>query len=155
MPIVIVDMDGTLADVSHRLRYIRGHGKPNWKRFFEEQRHDLPKKDILKQVCDLAKTYEIVIVTGRPDKYLDETAAWLRKYKVPYSRIFMRPAGDHRPDYIVKKQVLGKIGPEQVALVLDDRPRVCEMYRQAGLKVIEVASDEWNKEINEIYRTKS
>ena len=155
MPIVIVDMDGTLADVSHRLRYIRGRGKPNWKRFFEEQRHDLPKNRILKQVCDLAKVYEIVIVTGRPDKYLDETAAWLRKYKVPYSRIFMRPAGDHRPDYIVKKQILSKIGPEQVVLVLDDRPRVCEMYRQAGLKVIKVISDAWNKEINEIYRKRS
>ena len=75
MPIVIVDMDGTLADVGHRLHYIRGRGKPNWKRFFEEQRHDLPKKDILKQVCDLAKAHEIVIVTGRPDKYLDETMA--------------------------------------------------------------------------------
>ena len=156
MPIVIVDMDGTLADVGHRLHYIRGRGKPDWKRFFEEQRHDLPKKRILKQVCELANTHEIVIVTGRPDKYMDETAAWLRKYKVPYSRLYMRPAGDHRPDFLVKKDILKKkIGAHRVVIVLEDRPRVCEMYRQAGLKVIEVPSDQWSQEVNEVYRKKS
>ena len=154
-PIIIVDVDGTLADVTHRLHYIRGHGKPNWKRFFDEQRHDLPKENIVKRVCELAKDHEIVIVTGRPDKYLDETRDWLAKYKIPYSRIFMRPAGDNRPDYIVKKQILGEIGAQRVVLVLDDRPRVCEMYRQSGLKVFEVPSDEWNQEINEIYRKKN
>jgi uncharacterized HAD superfamily protein len=154
--IVIVDMDGTLADVKHRLKYIRGAGKPNWKRFFQEQRHDKPNKEIKKQVCELAKEHEIVIVTGRPEKYLHETAEWLRKYKIPFSRIFMRPGGDHRPDYVVKKDILEKqIGKDGVVLVIEDRPRVCEMYRKEGLKVVQVASDQWSQEINEVYQKKS
>lgn len=148
-------MDGTLADVRHRLHHIRGRGKPNWKRFFTEQQHDRPKKDIVAQVRELAKTHEIVIVTGRPEQYMAETARWLRKYNIPFSRIFMRRAGDHRPDYVVKKEILDAIGPERVALVLDDRPRVCEMYRKAGLNVVEVPSDESNQTVNEIYQAKS
>lgn len=154
-PIVIVDMDGTLADVNHRLHWIRGPGKKNWKRFFEEQKHDEPNPDIVDQVRQLAKSHEIVIVTGRPDKYQHETAKWLRKYKIPCSRIFMRPAGDHRPDYVVKKEILNQIGPQQVVLVFDDRPQVCDMYRREGLKVVEVASDQTNQEVNEIYQKKS
>jgi uncharacterized HAD superfamily protein len=155
-PIVIVDMDGTLADVGHRLHYIRGKGKPNWKKFFSEQRHDLPIKAILKQVCELAGDHEIVIVTGRPKQYFHETQQWLRKYKVPYSRLYMRPKGDHRPDFLVKKDILKKdIGAQRVVMVLEDRPRVCEMYRQAGLKVIEVPSDQWSQEVNEVYRERS
>ena len=155
-PIVIVDMDGTLADVGHRLHYIRGKGKPDWKKFFSEQRHDLPIKAILKQVCDLAGNHEIVIVTGRPEQYSHETQQWLRKYGVPYSRLYMRPAGDHRLDFLVKKDILKKkIGAQRVVMVLEDRPRVCEMYRQAGLKVIEVPSDQWSQEVNEIYRERS
>src|SRR2546423_3037234 len=155
-PIVIVDMDGTLADVGHRLHYIRGKGKPDWKKFFSEQRHDLPIKAILKQVCELAANHEIVIVTGRPEQYFHETQQCLRKYKVPYSRLFMRPAGDHRPDFLVKKDILKKkIGAQRVVMVLEDRPRVCEMYRQAGLKVIEVPSDQWSQEVNEVYRERA
>src|SRR5437764_8390195 len=116
-PIVIVDMDGTLADVGHRLHYIRGKGKPDWKKFFSEQRHDLPIKAILKQVCELAGNHEIVIVTGRPEQYSHETQQWLRKYKVPYSRLYMRPAGDHRPDFLVKKDILKqKIGAQHVVI---------------------------------------
>ena len=155
-PVVIVDMDGTLADVKHRLHFIRGKGKPNWKKFFQEQRHDRPIKSILKTVCDLASENEIVIVTGRPEQYLHETEQWLRKYKVPYSRIFMRPVGDHRPDFLVKRDILQKkIGKKRVVMVFEDRPRVCEMYRQAGLKVIDVPSDQWTQELNEIYRKTS
>lgn len=153
--IIIVDMDGTLADVRHRLRYIRGRGKPNWKRFFQEQRHDPANKRVCRQVRELAQENEIVIVTGRPEQYRAETEGWLGRHKIPYSGIYMRPAGDHRPDFQVKKDILEKIGKQRVALVVEDRPRVCEMYRQQGLNVVQIKSDQWNQEVNEIYQEKS
>ena len=33
-PVVIVDIDGTVADVHHRLHHIEGRGRKNWKGFF-------------------------------------------------------------------------------------------------------------------------
>ena len=124
-PIVIVDMDGTLADVGHRLHYIRGKGKQDWKKFFSEQRHDLPIKPILKQVCELASNHEIVIVTGRPEQYFHETQQWLRKYKVPYSRLYMRPAGDHRPDFLVKR-----LEPTDILLRVFIRPDAAQLFKK-------------------------
>jgi|GEM_PF-1373214 uncharacterized HAD superfamily protein len=152
-PIVIVDMDGTLADVRHRLHYIKGSGKKDWKRFFEGQVHDKPFAAIAQRVRSLSGDHDIVIVTGRPEQYRDGTEAWLRKFGIPFSRIYMRPAGDHRPDYVLKGEILKKLGPERVSLAFEDRRPVWEVYRRAGVQVIAVNHGEENREINEEYRS--
>jgi phosphoglycolate phosphatase-like HAD superfamily hydrolase len=151
-PIVIVDMDGTLADVRHRLHYIKGPGKEDWKRFFQAQSHDQPFAAIAQRVRVLARDHQIVIVTGRPEEYRSGTEEWLRKWRIPFSRIYMRAAGDHRPDYVIKGEILKKIGPERVVLAFEDRQPICEVYRQAGVRVVAVNHGEENREINEEYR---
>ncbi len=150
-PVVIVDLDGTIADIRHRLHFVQGPGKKRWKRFFQAQESDLPVVSVLAKVRELSREHEIVIVTARPDLCRDGTERWLEKHKVPYSRMFMRPAEDRRPDYVVKAEILRKIGKERVVLVFDDRPLVCRMYREAGLKVVEIESDQANQAANELY----
>jgi hypothetical protein len=44
--VVLVDMDGTLANVSHRLHWVRG-GKKNWNKFFREMHKDPPYPVVL------------------------------------------------------------------------------------------------------------
>jgi hypothetical protein len=46
-PIVIVDIDGTVADVHHRLHHIQGRGRKNWKRFFESMDYDTPIASVI------------------------------------------------------------------------------------------------------------
>ncbi len=137
-------MDGTLADVRHRLHHIKGSGRKNWHRFFEGMDEDKPNPEILQMVRQYAQDHEIVIVTGRPDSYRRRTIQWLKRYQVPFSRLFMRPQGDHRPDYIVKKEIFDALGPDRdrVLLVIDDRPSVCDMWRDCGLKVYQVETAE-------------
>jgi FMN phosphatase YigB (HAD superfamily) len=136
--IVIVDMDGTLADVSHRLHFLNGP-KKNWKQFFAGMDDDPPSTVVVDWVRNLSPDYEVVIVTGRPDKYHTNTESWLRKHGIEFSRIIMRRSGDHRPDYVVKKELLDEVGRERVAFVIDDRPSVCDMWRALGLRVYQVA----------------
>jgi len=150
-PIVIVDLDGTLADVRHRLHFIQGSGKKRWKRFFQAQENDAPVAPLVTRVRELSREHEIVIVTARPDVCRDGTERWLEKHSIPYSRMFMRPSGDHRPDYIVKREVLDTIGRERVCMVFEDRPLVCRMYREAGLEVIESESDQATQSANDDY----
>lgn len=152
-PIVVVDMDGTLADVRHRLHFIKEPGKKDWKRFFEGQVDDKPFPAIVQRVRALARDHEIVIVTGRPEQYRGGTETWLKKFNIPVSRIYMRPPGDHRPDYIVKGEILRKLGPERVSIAFEDRRPVCEVYRRAGVRVIAVNHGEQNREINEEYQS--
>src|SRR5690349_19887667 len=101
--IVIVDIDGTLADVCHRLHHIVGPGKKDWKAFFEGMDRDTPIKAMVRRVHTLEQTHDILIVTGRPEHYRRRTEKWLARHGIGYRRLFMRPDGDHRPDYTVKE----------------------------------------------------
>lgn len=139
--VVLVDMDGTLADVSHRLHHIRGTRK-NWKQFFRLMDADPPSGVVLRWVQNLAPEYRVIIVTGRPDSYRRQTVDWLRRHHVQYDKILMRSSGDHRPDYVVKRELLNSVGKNRVAFVIDDRPTVCDMWRDCGLRTIQVAIGE-------------
>jgi hypothetical protein len=130
-------MDGTLADVTHRLHFLNGP-KKNWKSFFAGMDEDPPSNVVVEWVKNLSPDYEVVIVTGRPENFRSNTESWLRKHHIPFSRIIMRRSGDHRPDYVVKKQLLDQIGRDRVAFVIDDRPSVCDMWRSCGLRVFPI-----------------
>jgi hypothetical protein len=130
---VLVDMDGTLADSRHREHYVQGKRK-NWPAFFAAMDADQPNAAIADWVRELAGSYDIVIVTGRPQEYLSNTIAWLNQYKLPFSQIMMRRAGDRRPDYVVKEEMLHAVDPKQIAFVIDDRPSVCDMWERSGLR---------------------
>jgi hypothetical protein len=150
--IVIVDVDGTVADVRHRLHHIRGPGKKNWKAFFEAMDLDTPIRPVIERVRELAATSVVVIITGRPESYRMRTARWLEKHDVPFSRLLMRRAGDHRQDFVAKEDLLRELPAGRVTLAIDDRAPVCEMYRRHGIEVIEVAGDAENQAVNEVYR---
>jgi hypothetical protein len=117
---------------------------------------DEPIAAILQKVRDLSATSDIVLLTGRPENYREHTVAWLTKHDVPYTQLLMRRAGDHRPDYTAKEDLLRELPRERISLAIDDRAPVCEMYRRNGLEVLEVAGDEQgeiaNNEVNDAYR---
>lgn len=136
--LVLVDMDGTLADVSHRLHLLEGK-KKNWKQFFKLMDEDPPSEVVLQWVKNLSPEYKVIIVTGRPEEYRPNTEEWLRRHDVRYTDILMRRNGDHRPDYVVKKELLDEVPKDRVAFVIDDRHSVCDMWRGCGLRVFQVA----------------
>jgi len=63
--IAIVDIDGVVADVRHRLHHITGRPK-DWDAFFAEAHADPPHGEGLRIVHTLAADHEVVYVTGRP-----------------------------------------------------------------------------------------
>ena len=137
---VIVDIDGTLADVDHRLHHIRGKRK-KWKKFFSLMSKDGPIKEVIDQVKELAKDHDIYLVSGRPDDYLEETLAWLKLHEVPFKDLYMRESGDYRPDFVVKQEILdANFDKREVELVIEDRPSVIRMWKSNGLKVQDVGT---------------
>lgn len=137
---VIVDIDGTLADCRHRQHFVQGETK-DWQSFFYAMREDTPYKDIVNQVRELSKTYNIVLVSGRPDNYKEHTLQWLSANDIPYETLIMRKAGDHRPDDQVKRDILKKyFTTSNVHLVIDDRPSVIRMWKEQGLNVQDVGN---------------
>ena len=63
--IVIVDIDGTIAKVGDRLKYLQQEPK-DWDSFYEHCDEDEPIEDIIRVVKDLYFCgYNIVFCTGR------------------------------------------------------------------------------------------
>lgn len=138
---VVFDIDGTLADLTHRLHHVKG-GRKDWDAFFGAMHLDTPHEAIV----TLARRLEradvlLVMVSGRPDSHRDVTGAWLAAEGVPFNALYMRKTGDYRADHVVKREILAELRADGWApwLVIDDRPAVVAMWREEGLACLQAA----------------
>lgn len=138
---VIFDIDGTLADCSHRLRHL-ANNKRDWPAFFAEMDRDQPIEPVCWLLLALLdRDTTILLTTGRPENYRTVTEAWLERAGLAWHRLYMRPENDTRPDHVVKSQILDGIladGFEPI-LVVDDRQSVVDMWRERGLTCLQCA----------------
>jgi predicted kinase len=136
--IVLCDIDGTLADGTHREKHIEGSRK-DWKTYFSLLSEDAPIDIVTSWVTELFGSDHIIcLVSGRPDTYQHETIRWLKKHEIPYDYLFMRRGNDKRPDTEVKKEILDLLPKDQIKFVIDDRPSVVRMWKEQGLTVYPV-----------------
>lgn len=132
---IICDIDGTLADCRHRLHFVHGKVK-DWTAFFDVMGEDGLIAPVAEAVSALNEAGNVVLlVSGRPEGYREATELWLASHGVSYDALYMRCAGDRRPDHIVKSQIFDAILADgyDVRLVIDDRPSVVAMWRERGL----------------------
>lgn len=140
---VLCDLDGTLCDITHRLNHVNGLEK-DWGHFFAGIPGDTIRPETIKILNDArARGCKIFFVSARPDDYKDLTVEWLVKHlpiDFEYAGLIMRRAGDRRDDVIVKQEMYDKYFKDKhrVEFVIDDRPKVIEMWRSNGLHVIDV-----------------
>lgn len=134
--IVLFDIDGTLANISHR-RPILERDPNNWKDFFAAIGGDTPNMAVvgLYNLLWANSDYECIIVSGRPEGYRKITEQWFVWNNIPFNRLIMRPINDARADYILKEEMLNTILDEgkEIAFVVDDRQSVVDMWRRNGI----------------------
>lgn len=143
---IICDIDGTIADPTHRRHHVENKPK-NWKAFRAEAINDTPHHDILYTLRQFQYSHDIIFVTGRMEKERELTRSWLTVNAPLLSLrpIYMRKNNDVRSDDIVKEEILftnlAKQGvtSETTLFVLDDRQRVVDMWRGHGFRVLQVA----------------
>ncbi len=121
--IAVIDIDGVVADVRHRVRFLDQRPR-NWDRFFGAAHEDPPLAAGLERVRDLARDHEILWLTGRPERLRSVTADWLTRHELPDGRLIMRGDADRRPAKIYKRGELRRLRDQlpglTVAVVLDD-----------------------------------
>lgn len=141
---IISDLDGTISDPTHRLHCIQREPK-DWAEFYRLSEDDPAHMDIIDLLWELCGGYNIVIASGRSDEVRIATKAWLNRMDVPCDSLLMRKAGDHRPDHILKAEWADaeRWTPESVFFVLEDRSRVVQMWRERGLRVLQVANGDF------------
>jgi hypothetical protein len=131
-PLAIVDIDGVVADVAHRLHHLQGRRK-DWDAFFDAAVDDTPLAEGLAVVARLEADHEVVFLTGRPERCRVDTERWLDRHGLGGHRLVMRPEGTRRPAAALKVQLLSSLARgRQVAVVVDDDPLVTAAMEAAG-----------------------
>lgn len=154
IPLYIFDLDGTLALIEHRRHFVeRPRKEQDWKAFYAACVDDDPNAPVIDTMNRLIWTgAEVRIFSGRSDEVLEQTVAWLAKYTVLSSwqirdwTLTMRQEGDYTPDDVLKKRWLDEMLPEdrkRLVAVFDDRDKVVQMWRNAGVACFQVAEGEF------------
>lgn len=130
----LCDLDGTLASADHRDVYD-----------YSLVSTDMPNESTVTVVNSLLDSgHNVVFMSGREDVCYHDTMKWLQKHlKFPEGispLLYMRKERDNRPDVIVKVELFNTFirGQFNMIGVFDDRPSVCRMWRDMGLKVLQV-----------------
>ena len=133
--LAVIDIDGVVADVRHRLHYLRG--RKRWSSFFAGAPND-PLLDVgAALVTQLAQEHDIVWLSGRPEALREVTQRWLDDHGLPSGRLLLRRAGDYRPAAQTKVELLRELaGASTVAAVVDDDPDVVAAVGAAGFPVV-------------------
>jgi hypothetical protein len=159
---IICDIDGTIAGLTHRLKYVRNlHDDPNWKSdwsaFHKFCVLDTPKQDVIEIVRRVEvqqSEQRVYFLSGRNSTVREETVEWLLQH-VPTCAswddadfdkyLHMRRKKDRRPDTVLKAEMVAKLGltPENTLCVFDDRQCVVDMWRDLGFLVMQV--DAWSE----------
>ena len=145
---VIIDLDGTLADIRKRRELASlPDGKIDWDQFFDPKNVELdePNHPVI-EACKAMKIrgYDIAIFSGRSKATKSATLDWLSKWEVPYDVLKMRPTGEDwhfMPDDKLKQHWLDSLFPDRSKLlcVFDDRDKVVDMWRRNGIACFQVA----------------
>lgn len=147
-PYVVFDIDGTLANIKHRLHHIKGE-KKDWDAFNSMLSGDELNADVAEiyyRFCDLRaiNPCPAIVVTGRFEKYRAETEVWLAKHGIKPQYLFMRQDGDYRSDDIVKEDIYNtRLKQANIVFVVDDRERVVKMWRKVGLRCLQVQDGDY------------
>lgn len=141
----VFDIDGTVADGAHRLHHIQKEPK-DWRGFFAAVGGDAPIPHIVDLIRDLIQVgRKVVYVSGRSDECREATVDWLHAQALPSSSLYMRPAGDHRDDALLKVELLAKVRADgyEPIMAFDDRNRVVAAWRAAGVPCAQVAEGDF------------
>ncbi len=142
---IVFDIDGTLADLSHRLKFVSGEHK-DWERFYQGVGED----EVIVPIAQLFAMYasslppdsKLLCITGRPERTRAATLKWFREKIGPEpDAIYMRKDHDFRPDVEVKREWVEKLRAEgyDIRLAFEDRDRVVKLYRDLGIQCCQVA----------------
>ena len=144
---IVMDLDGTLCDCSHRVHWAQAK---EWDQFHAGIPEDKPNPDAVffLEAIERLDRHNVIICTGRDERQSNATWSWLYAYNLGrfFEAALFRPEGDRSPDHELKLRLVSEFFGSQeaalnnVSLVLDDRDKVVEAWRDAGFRCWQVAA---------------
>lgn len=151
-PLYIFDLDGTIALIEHRRHILDWEMKDKWRHFYAACDKDRPNEAVIRVLESLRLFADVWIFSGRSGEVRDKTVAWLAKHtsfmthELEGPMLTMREEGDYTADDVLKRQWLDGMLPcdrSRLVATFDDRNRVVQMWRDAGITCFQVAPGEF------------
>lgn len=143
MKYAIFDLDNCISRDDWRVKYI-DHDEPD--NFLRYHKYQLLAGYDQEDNCEVVDQHRnagdsIVFLTARPEHYRAITEEWLVRHFIPYSKVIMRPDGDHSHSTELKTKLLARHGfdKDNVSAIYDDRMDCIVAFKQLGLPAIQMA----------------
>lgn len=139
---VVFDLDGTISQIEHRVHLAASQ---QWDEFHQASSQDGAHYDAIEVFSALQDVgLETIILTGRNERYRNQTVDWLSARDIYPDKLLMRPNDDFTPDHELKPELLfaelggHKAALEQVLVIFEDRDKVVEAWRNLGFVCYQV-----------------
>lgn len=136
---ILLDLDGTISNCSHRLHYIETSPK-DWETFFSKCFEDPIIGPVYEIVKQFQSNYRTVITTSRPEKVRELTDLWLREHDIQYDLLLMRKNKEFRKSPVVKSDMIDFIIEQgyNPMIAIDDREDCVHMFIKRGIFTIHI-----------------
>lgn len=147
-PAIITDRDGTLASVAHVAP--QDQENVSWMMYNAAMAFDGVVPHVLATLLWARRVMPdvtIIMTSGRAGgdypgdlRRRRQMEDWILKHQLPIDALLMRKGGDQRRDSIVKREMFEQsIEPHfDVLFAIDDRPQVCDLWRDLGIPLLQV-----------------
>lgn len=133
-PAVIVDMDGTLCDVSTVLHL---QAEPDGFAAFHHACAHCPPNAVVVDWCldHHSRGHQILVVTGRDGWTRELTLRWLSEHlPLRPAGLYMRRDGDFRSNVDVKREIHCHLELSyDIRAAIDDDPEIVELWGEIGI----------------------
>lgn len=142
--VTLWDLDNCLSDDGWRIPMIdwsATHPDDRYAKYHAHMAQDFAG-NLATFVAYRVEGYTPVFVTARPFAFFLDTQRWLHEnlgVSLSPGQLRMRPNGDHRPSADIKRQLVADIPPARVLCAFDDHPEVVRMYRELGMRAVQMA----------------
>lgn len=149
--VIIVDIDGTIADTKERARKYLETRPKDWDKFYDSCSEDKPIKGVIDVVQHLEQTNYVIFVSGRRESCRKDTVEWINRnlpFLLRYS-LYLRDNGDTRHDTVVKPELLERafkkerIDKSKVLCILEDRNSLVKKWRELGYTCLQVSEGDF------------
>jgi hypothetical protein len=133
-PAAVIDLDGVLSDAASRQHYLESPRR-DWRKFFDACGED-PVIEEVRDLLDLLdRDLRIVLLTARPERVHPLTEAWLRRYRIRWDLLVMRPFGDYDLAREFKEASVWDLRDYgfELRLAIEDDRRNVAMFRGEGV----------------------
>ncbi len=132
--VVLVDIDGTIADASKRMKGIDG-AMANWLDFMVGASEDPLIEEVARLLDLLSDEISVIMLSARPISIQDETREWLERHNVRWDLLILRATSSMDKPLNYKRRRTNELREHGFKLVLslDDDRRNVDMYHEEGV----------------------